>query len=193
VLERLQNQWVLLTQIAAWLAGLIGAFLIEPPLLWPRAEGTGLWLHLSQFLVAIMAGLFFIGSRSDGRRRKRWRRIAIGAVILGFALFVAYQVLLPNWTCAYRGETVMLGATLSDLGREFLASHQGATCDRLIGSALGVTTQLWPIHELITRNILLSTIYSLAMLSFSAATMSTIEYARGDGNGAQADKDGIVT
>lgn len=178
VLGRLQRHWGLLAQIAAWLAGLVGAFLIEPPLVWPRAEDPGLWLKLSQFLIAIMVGLFFVNSRKSARQPDRWRTIAIAAVSAGVTLFILYQILRLFGTCVYRGETVMVGASLSQFGQDFMATHAGAHCDRLIGAALGYSTDVWPRWELVAGYIALCLVYSLSMLLFSAAAMATIEYVR---------------
>lgn len=174
----LQRHWAILAQVAAWLMGLVATFLIEPPLLWPRQPGAGLWVHLCQILVAIMVGLFFLDGPKGRRRRNRWRALAIGAALCGVASFVAYQVLFPVWTCGYRHETVMVGTNLSVLGQEFLAANPGAPCRLLIGAALGVTTDLWPASELITRYLILCGVYSLAALSFSAAVMATVAYTR---------------
>jgi hypothetical protein len=184
MLNRLQQHWAVLAQIAAWLAGLVGAFLLAPPKLWPRAEDVGPWLHLSQFLIAIMVGLIFVRPGGRPRNAGRWRWIAIAAVVAGLVLFVAYQVLRPSWTCSYLGETVIQGGTNSPAAQEFLAGHAGAPCWLLIAAALGKTTDLWPMSELITRYILLCAVYTFAMLSFSAAVMATITFVRG---GASAD------
>lgn len=178
VLAQLQRHWGLPAQVAAWLAGLVGAFLIEPPFVWPRAEDPGLWLKLSQFLVAIMVGLYFLNSSRSGRQRERWRSIAIKGAGVGAALFIVYQILRLFFTCPYRGQTVMMGVSLSQFGQVYLSDHQGTQCDRLIGAALGNTIDLWPKWELVAGYILLCLIYTLSMLSFSAAAMSTIEYIR---------------
>ena len=55
-LEQSRKSWTVLTQAAVWVLGVIGGFLLPPPVgAWPGEEKV--WLRLAQFVVTVMIGL----------------------------------------------------------------------------------------------------------------------------------------
>lgn len=180
-IEQVKQYWATPAKIAVWLTALVGLFLLPPPRLWHSTSELAMtsdpaqWLRLSQFLIAIVVGLFFL-RRAGAVSTVRWRAIALGAALVGVVLFVVIQFLTPAWTCGYINEVVIKGATYSDDARAWVAS--GADCTRLIGLASGATAEVWPERELVMRFIILAGLYTLTMLAFAVAALATIEFVR---------------
>jgi hypothetical protein len=180
-LAEAQRYWDVPVKAAAWLTGVVGMFLIKPPRLWHSTSGlaeTGdpsQWLHLSQFALAVIVGLFFVRSPTAGTRR-RLRYFALGGLLTGIGLFIVIQFLTPSWTCGYLNEIVVIGETYTDLAREQLSSRP--SCARLIGLAHGETADLWASQEIVRRYVIIAGIYTLAMLAFSVSVLATIDHIR---------------
>lgn len=182
-LVQVKQHWGTLAKIAVWVTAMVGLFLLPPPRLWPSSSEIAMtsdptqWMRLSQFLVAVVVGLFFL--RANNRiARSPWRVIAIGAAVLGVALFVAAQFLTPEWTCGYINEVVIRGTSLSEDAQQLLASGAKPDCSQLIGLAAGETRDVWSQQELVARYMILAGIYTVTMIAFAAAALATVEFIR---------------
>lgn len=182
-LEQVKKHWDTPAKIAVWLTALIGLFVLPLPRLWPSTSELGAtsdptqWLRLSQFLVAIVVGLFFLRPRKVAQRIA-WRPVAIGAALLGVALFVGVQFVTPAWTCGFIDEVVVRGAGYLPGVATSMPPAALADCSRMIALATGETSDLWPEHEIVTRFVILAAIYTLTVLAFAIAALATIESVR---------------
>jgi hypothetical protein len=190
-LDELKGYWETPAKIAAWLIGLVSLFVIEPPRLWHSTSelvGTsnpGQWLHVAQFILAVLVGVFFLKSaRPETRPRMRW--LALGALVLALAVFVVNQFLIAAWTCGYLDEVVVIGETYSELASAQL--NAAMTCTRLMGLAHGESSELWPANEILLRYTIIAGLYTVTMLSFAVAALATIDYVRA-GQKAQGERD----
>ena len=172
-LEDHQSKWKLAAKIAAWLTGLVATFIVSPPML-TTPDSTNFLLRFSQFVFAVLVGLYFLGPSSVSRQR--WRRISVGLLATGFALFVAYVWLTSLWSCQYDDVgKLVIGGQLSPEARAYVARQGQATCKQLLMAADGESDRVWSRDGLIFRYLLMSVTYTVAILSLSSAAMAMLQ------------------
>lgn len=176
-LGSLRTHWSLLAKTAAWLIGVVATFVVSPPML-SAGDPTNFLLRFSQFVFAILVGLYFF---SPGRVAvQRWRLVSLSLLAAGVALFFVYVLLTSFWSCQYDvvGKLVIGDDNaMTPAARRFFEGG-ATTCERLIMAASGSTELIWPRGDLITRYVVMSVAYTAAILCLSAAAMAMLESLR---------------
>jgi len=176
-LDAFKEHWGVVAKIAAWLTGVIGTFLITPPLL-SLDRGDSNMLYFAQFVLAIVVGLFFIVP-SSRVRGPQWRLISIVALVAGIGLFFAYVLFFARWTAMYEGVgRMVIGETLSEVGKQIQTEFHTTSPGRTIWLVNGEVEALWPQGERLTRYLALCGMYTAAMIALSVSAMSMIEFVR---------------
>ncbi|NBW06648.1 MAG: hypothetical protein EBR82_01310 [Caulobacteraceae bacterium] len=176
-LDILKEHWGVVAKIAACLAGIIGTFLITPPLLSVESTDASI-LYFAQFVLAILVGLFFV-IPSSKVRDSQWRWISLAGLVIGICLFFAYVQVSAQWTALYKdvGVTV-IGGNLTDAGKVLQAETGAVLPGDLIFQASGDVDLLWPRSERLTRYLVICGLYTVAMISLSVSAMAMIEFVR---------------
>jgi len=150
-------RWKLLLEVGAWIATLIGGFLLLPSYLETSEVESS--TKLGQFLAASVAGLLLIPLTAWSKARHvRWWWI-LSAVLLAASLssFFHYDTLISRDTVPYDTIRVVAGSEnqYKDEAKRYAESlrqrNRPSTRDVLIMDAAGRTQDLWP-EEVLRSN-----------------------------------------
>jgi len=110
-LQQARKSWLMLTQGALWVGGILGGFLLPPPV-GVSAADEKTWLRLGQFIVAVVLGLEILAARrwNQPRHSIRWGAVALLTLVIGVAAFFRYQQLTLAWTANYAGDKAVTGS-----------------------------------------------------------------------------------
>jgi hypothetical protein len=61
-LQEARKNWLVLAQGGLWIGGILGGFLLSPPV-GVSAADEKIWLRLGQFIIAVVLGLVFFAAR----------------------------------------------------------------------------------------------------------------------------------
>src|SRR6267378_2537659 len=100
-LQQARKSWLTLTHSALWVGGIVGNFLLPPPVGVSAADDK-IWLRLGQFIVAVVLGLEVLAARrwNQPRHSSRWGAVALVSLAIAVAAFFRYQQLTLAWTAA---------------------------------------------------------------------------------------------
>src|SRR5688500_9811341 len=92
--------WTLLMQVAVFILGVAGSFLVAPPG-WASSADNKTVVRLGQFIVAVLAGLIFLLVQKWNKKKHagRWAMFTIVFLALSIVAFFIYQHLLDTRTC----------------------------------------------------------------------------------------------
>lgn len=158
--ERARGIWALLTQGALWLLGVIGGFLLPPPV-GMTAGDDQTWLRFAQFLVAILLGLVLFATFRWHLRRHAsiWWLTAGGALLLGVVMFFRYQGLLYAWTGEYDGRLLVVGSEYTPQGRAYVERNPNLPLTTLLEDFLGRAEDIWTRSSINQRRMVLAGVY----------------------------------
>jgi hypothetical protein len=107
----LKNRWNTFAATGAWLATLLGGFVLRPPW-WDKTEDAS-WYMFANFTLAFLVALFLLPmSRYRGKRHAWWWWApSVVFFVAAFLVFDQYQTLRASWTVPYAGGRVLIGAT----------------------------------------------------------------------------------
>ena len=185
-LQQTRKSWLALTQGAVWLGGILGGFLLPPPV-GVSASDEKIWLRLGQFIIAVVLGLVFFAARRWRQRRHglRWCAAALLFLALAVAAFFRYQQLTLAWTGNYSGERVVIGSAYTAQGVSFCEKNPKISCDELIYHFAGETENIWTRDSINRRRLLLAATYVSCLPLFTICLMAVVQAIQCGGGAAR--------
>jgi hypothetical protein len=146
-----------LSQFAAWIFGIIGVFLLPPPI----GSESDIIVKFAKFVLIVATGLVLVPARRWNPRRA-WI-VTVNSLVLSITLFFMYQYLVASWTCTPFDVPVVVASdeNLTDLAREYRAQNPNLTCELLLQAFAGNAEVVWSRQALITRRFRLALVYLL--------------------------------
>jgi hypothetical protein len=163
-------------QGAVWVSGIIGSFLLPPPVGVLKDENK-LWLRLAQFVIAVLVGLLFITTRKWNKKKqiKSWWIVSAAALVLSVVSFTGYQYLLYSWTCNYNKQRVVIGTEYTPQGEYYVKKNsQGISCDELVADFAGNVEDIWTKKSINRARLILAGTYISCMPFFIVCLIGMI-------------------
>lgn len=175
-LQRTRKSWLALAQGAVWLGGILGGFLLPPPV-GVSASDEKIWLRLGQFILAVVLGLVFFAARRWRlpRHALRWCAAALLFLVLAVAAFFRYQQLTLAWTGNYEGQKVVIGSAYTAQGASYTKNNPKISCDELISDAAGKTEDVWTLDSINRRRLLLAATYVSCLPLFTISLLAVVQ------------------
>lgn len=150
-LTQSRKNWAVLTQLAVFIIGIVGGFLIPPPAGISETEDTG-WLRLGQFVITVTVGVIFLANLGSRKRNiRRWWIVSTCFLIMAVMSFFLYKHLTYRWTCTYFGDTVVVGSQHTQMGKHYVEQNPDISCRQLLVDFAGGTDKIWT-KDSIDRN-----------------------------------------
>lgn len=132
-LRQTRKSGAAMTQGALWLAGILGGFLLPPPV-GVSAGGDKIWLRLGQFIVAMILGFVFFAAQrwSQPKHAFKWCGGAMLCLLLAVAAFFRYQQLSLDWTGNYNESKVVVGSIYTPQGKANSEANPELSRDQLV-------------------------------------------------------------
>lgn len=166
----------MLLQGTIWVSGIVGSFLLPPPIGVLKDEHK-LWLRFAQFVIAILVGLLFITKRKWNKKQhvKWWWIISAAALLLSVISFTGYQYLLYSWTCNYNKQRIVIGSEYTPQGVYYVKQNpQGITCDELVADFAGKVEEIWTKKSINRSRLILAGTYMSCMPLFTVCLMAVL-------------------
>ena len=175
-LRQARKGWLVLAQGALWLCGILGGFLLPPPV-GILASEEKLWLRLGQFIIAVVLGLVLFASRRwhEARHALWWSGVAVLSLGLALAVFFRYQQLTLAWTANYAGQKVVAGSVLTPAGQAYLQANPGISSDDLIMDFAGRTSDIWTADSINHRRLGLAAAYVSCLPLFTVCLIAVVQ------------------
>jgi hypothetical protein len=174
--RQVRKGWLVLTQGALWLGGILGGFLLPPPV-GILASDEKLWLRLGQFIIAVVLGLVFFASRRwhQPRHALWWSGAALLFLAIAVAVFFRYQQLTLAWTANYAGQKVVVGSVLTPAGQAYTQKNAGISSEDLIMDFAGKTDAIWTPDSINRRRLLLAASYVSCLPLFTICLIAVVQ------------------
>ncbi len=175
-LQAARKSWLLLTQGALWLGGILGGFLLPPPV-GVTAADEKIWLRLGQFIVAVVLGLEILAARrwNQPRHSLRWGAVALCSLVIGVAAFFRYQQLTLAWTATYDRDKVIVGAEFTQQGRAYAVANPKISTDELVFDFKGKTDDIWTRESIDGRRLVLAATYVSCLPMFTLCLLAVVQ------------------
>lgn len=175
-LKRSERSWGTLAQGAVWIMGVVGSFLLPPPLGVESAEDKT-WLHFGQFVAAVCIGLIFFGVFRWNRtcHARWWWLTALLALLLAGAAFFRYQQLTYLWTARYVDQKVVVGSEYTQAGRAYLEKNPGLSRDDLLFDFTGRAEDVWTRESIDRRRLKLAALYVASLPLFTLCVIAVVQ------------------
>ena len=175
-LGQARKGWLVLAQGALWVAGILGSFLLPPPVGISASEEK-VWLRLGQFIIAVVLGLVFLASRRwhQPRHALWWSGGAVVFLALALAAFFRYQQLTLAWTASYAGQKVVVGSVLTPSGQADMQKNPGISLEDLVMDFAGETDAIWTPDSINHRRLVLAGVYVLCLPLFTICLIAVVQ------------------
>lgn len=175
-LQAARKSWLLLAQGALWLGGILGGFLLPPPVGITAADEK-VWLRLGQFIVAVVLGLEILAARRWNlpKHSLRWGAVALLTLVIAVGAFFRYQQLTLAWTATYNGEKVVVGTDFTRQGRAYADANPKISTEELIFNFAGKTGQIWTQESIDGRRLVLAAIYVSCLPLFTICLIALLQ------------------
>jgi hypothetical protein len=175
-LKQIQKSWLLLAQGGTWLLGVIGGFLLPPPV-GMAGSGDKTWLRFGQFLAAVLMGLIFFGVLKWNQKKhaKRWWLAAFLALVFGTACFFNYQRFTDAWTANYAGAKVVVGSVYTPHGRRYVEENPNLSLDSLLQDFIGRADDIWTRDSIDRRRLTLAGLYVSCLPWFTVSVVAVVQ------------------
>jgi hypothetical protein len=175
-LQSARKSWLTLTHGALWVGGILGNFLLPPPV-GISAVDEKIWLRLGQFIVAVVLGLEVLAARrwNQPRHSFRWGAVALLSLVIAVAAFFRYQQLTLAWTANYAGDRVVVGAEFTQQGRAYAEANPNISTDELVFNFAGKTGEIWTRDSIDRRRLVLAATYISALPLFTICLIATVQ------------------
>lgn len=175
-LKQARKSWLVLAQAALWIAGILGGFLLPPPVgVLPSEEK--IWLRLGQFIIAVVLGLAFFAARKWGQPRHalRWGGAALLFLAVAVAVYFRYQQLTLAWTGIYSGEKVVIGSVYTPAGKSYVQKNPGISVGDLIFDFSGQVENIWTHESISRRRLLLAATFESCLPLFTLCLIAVVQ------------------
>lgn len=175
-LQRSRKSWMALTQGALWLCGILGGFLLPPPVGFASGDDK-IWLRLGQFVIAVLLGLVFLTTQrwNQPRHSLRWAGAAAVFLAVAVAAFFCYQQLMLAWTCNYSGDNIVIGSVFTPHGLSYRQKHPEFSYDELVSDFTGKTDEIWTRESINRRRLILAAIYVSCLPLFTICLIAVVQ------------------
>jgi hypothetical protein len=175
-LQSSRKSWLVLTQGGLWIAGILGGFLLPPPV-GVSASDEKIWLRLGQFIIAVVLGLVFLAGRkwNQPRHSLRWGGAALLFLAFAVAAFFRYQQLTLSWTANYAGDRVVTGSTFTPQGLAYTQKNPNISGDELINDFAGKTDEIWARESINHRRLILAATYVSCLPLFTICLIAVVQ------------------
>ena len=176
-LKQAHKSWLFLAQGALWVGGILGGFLLPPPV-GVLASEEKVWLRLGQFVIAIVLGLVLFAARRwhQPRHAMRWAGLALLALTLAVGVFFLYQQLTLAWTGNYAGQKVVVGSVLTPHGRAYTQANPDLSRDTWINDMAGaIEGSLWTRESIDRRRLILAATYVCCLPLFTLCLIAVVQ------------------
>jgi hypothetical protein len=167
--DNIKKTWSGIAELAAFILGIVGTFLLPPPG-WASGDGQLGLVRLGQFIVAVLCGLIFILVRKWDQRKHvaRWAVIAASFLVFAVAAYFGYQRSLDARTCKYDTRTVVIGSAYTAQAQSYVRDVPGATCEGLLEDFAGKAEDIW------TKDSINNSRYILALTFIGSLPLFTV-------------------
>ena len=176
--DQSRDKWAMVGQFAAWLTGIVTAFVATPARLNLAEDGAPATVRFVQFVVAVLAGLLLIAfrNRCERQHQRYWILGTIGCFLVGLAAFGSYEHLRHRWTCAQPGlPSVVIGSTYATAhAREFAARTGNSSCIVMLRD-YGENWEIWEEDEIKDRYMILNALFSAIIVAWSVTVMLLLQ------------------
>jgi protein-S-isoprenylcysteine O-methyltransferase Ste14 len=177
-LQQTRKTWGLLAQTGVWLVGVLGSFLLPPPVGIASTQDKT-WLRFGQFVVAMVIGLVFFGvfKWKQKKHAKWWWLTSLLCLLFAVGAFFRYQQLTYAWTANYEGETLVVGSVYTEQGKKIITENPELTShlDQLLQEFSGVTANIWTRESIQRRRLLLAATYVSCLPLFTIAVIAVVQ------------------
>ena len=175
-LQQTRKNWIVLTQAALWLGGILGGFLLPPPV-GVSASDEKIWLRLGQFIVAVVLGLVFFAARrwNQPRHATRWGGVAVFFLAVAVTTFFRYQQLTLNWTAEYVGDKVVIGSVYTPQGSSYRQKNPNISTADLVFDFAGRTEEIWTRESIHRRRLILAATYVSCLPLFTICLIAVVQ------------------
>lgn len=172
-IQGLKEIWGPLAQAAIWIFGIVGSFILQPPVTANQTQ----WPSLAKFIIAVCVGLLVVPGFLL-RKKKHWLWWELAAVVFVAAaigsIFV-YQHLTDSSTCTYQGQLVVIGKMYTPHGAEYAKENPGISCGDLIDQHVGKVEDVWMKDSIDSARLKLLASYLACMPLFTIGLMSLLQ------------------
>lgn len=174
-LKSTKKTWGLLTQFAVFILGVVGSFIFPPPG-W-ASSGDKTLVRLGQFIIAVLVGLMFLLVQNWNKKQHvgRWALLALFFLVLSISSFFGYKHFQDTRTCQYDGQTVVIGTSYTDAGKDDFNTTPNATCEVLIRDFVGVTADVWTKESIDKSRYILAGAYILNLPLFTICIIAVVQ------------------
>jgi hypothetical protein len=175
-LQQARKSWVVLAQGLLWVCGILGGFLLPPPVSLQAGEEK-IWLRLGQFIIAFVLGLaFFAGLRwRQLHHALWWYGAALLLLLAGIGMFFRYQQLTLAWTENYAGAKVVIGSDYTPVAMDYAKQHPGISCADLLMDFAGATESIWTRDSIRRHRLILAGTYIVCMPLFALCLIALVQ------------------
>jgi hypothetical protein len=175
-LQSARKSWLLLAHGTLWVGGILGNFLLPPPV-GVTAADEKIWLRLGQFIVAVVLGLEILAARrwNQPRHTFRWGAVALLSLVIGVGAFFFYQQLTLAWTANYNLGKVVIGSELTKQGRTYTAANPAISTDELVSDFGGKTEEIWTRQSTDRRRLVLAATYVSCLPLFTICLIAVVQ------------------
>ena len=170
--KHLKEHWSGAVQIAAWILGIIGGFLIAPKMGAPDQEES-IW-KLAQFVVNVLVILLFVATSACAAKRhlKYWVIVTLVTLLFGLGAYFFYLNEQNRCTCKYYSKTVLVGTQLSNPEKE-----QNIPCEELLKDHTGAVEEIWTRSSINRCRLTLASTYIATIPLFAICLISALQVA----------------
>jgi len=172
-LGELRRRWASLAQAGIAVLGIVGSFVLPPPVSGP---GAPVWSRLAQLVAALLIALMFVATRRTRRGGTAvWPWVALASLGLAVGTAVGYDHLTRAWSCVYDGSRVVVGDEYTDKGREHRGKDPDAACETVIQDFAGRVDDIWQAEGIRRRQSILAAVYVGAVALFTICIVAVVE------------------
>lgn len=174
--ESIKKTWGLVTQLAVFIFGVVGSFLLPPPG-WASNSGDETVVRLAQFIVAVLVGLVFLLVQRWSKKKhvRRWATLTIIFLALCVSAFFAYQHLLDTRTCKYADQSVVIGTSYTQHAAGYIREKANATCATLLEDFAGKAEDIWNGDSINRSRYILAGAYILNLPLFTVCIIGVVQ------------------
>jgi hypothetical protein len=186
-LLQLRKGWLPLAQAAVWVGGILGGFLLPPPV-GVTAADERTWLRFGQFVTAIVLGLVLFAAWRwhQTRHAPWWAGVALLSLALAGGAFFRYQQLTLAWTGEYVGNKVVVGSVYTPHGQSYVEKNPSLSRNDLIFDFAGKIEEIWTRDSINRRRLLLAATYVACLPLFTICLIAVVQTAQCVGRKSEA-------
>jgi hypothetical protein len=175
-LHRIRASWASLSQIAVWILGLVGSFLLAPPIAL-STDDQRTWSSIAKFVVTVLVGLLFVAGRRWNKKKnlRGWSAVATLLLVVAVADFLTYQNFLYSRTCVYNSRRVVTGTVYTPHGIDYVQKHVGISCGDLLEDHVGKAEDVWTVESIGHDRMLLAALYLSCLPLFAACVVAVLQ------------------